>query len=411
MAPETDKRSALLVLLLLGLATALKALWALHSGGTCDPILFFTFARELQHVPLPYLYQNSGLFNHTPLTACFIKELYVAVNGQYGLFAAALRLLCIGADLAVVLALLQRRQTRGTPAWWALAAFAASPVSIMVSGFHGNLDPVMIALVVFAVLALEKEKPLLCGLLLGLACNIKIVPLLLGPLFFAWWLARGRRAVLTFSLAALAPLVAGFGWALWQYPPEFRQHVFGYGSYWGTWGLSWWLRATGIAAFQKVDFAELDPAQNLVMQILKDLTIGGVLLLAWRRRLRPASEFFGTLAAAFTLILVFAPGAGPQYLVWGAPFLLIESAGWWAATTVGATLFMVAFYQASANSPFPWDIVFPKGPELARWGPWTNCAWLPLVALLCYKGRGWFDFAGTRAEAIPAPPPAGALEH
>lgn len=399
MAASPVQRPALLILLLLALATGLKALWAFNSGGTCDPILFFTFARDLHQYPLKFVYENSGHFNHTPFTAWFIRWLYEAVNADYLRFSQVIRSLCIVADAAVVLALLRRREAMGNPAWWALAAFALSPVSFLVSGFHGNLDPIMIALVVFAALALEAERPLWCGLLLGLACNIKIVPLLLTPLFFVWWWQRDRRFVWRFTLAFGAMMLAGFGWALWAFPADLLHHVFGYGSYWGTWGVTWWLHVTDRSAFQKVDFTDLSSAQNQVMQVLKYLTIGGILLLAWQRRRCPAREFFRTLAAAFTVIYVFAPGAGPQYLVWGAPFLLLESAGWWAVTTLGATLYMCAFYQASATSPFPWNVVFPKGTELPQWGAWTNCAWLPLVALLGYKAREWFGFGRAAAPA------------
>ena len=32
-------------------------------------------------------------------------------------------------------------------------------------------------------------------------------------------------------------------------------------------------------------------------------------------------------------------------------------------------------------------MIFPNGTELPRWDAWTNCAWLPLVALLAPQGR------------------------
>ena len=38
-----------------------------------------------------------------------------------------------------------RSKLGNAPPWWTLILFAASPVSLMISGFHGNVDPVMVA--------------------------------------------------------------------------------------------------------------------------------------------------------------------------------------------------------------------------------------------------------------------------
>jgi hypothetical protein len=43
------------------------------------------------------------------------------------------------------LALLAKlREKTGRPSWWVLGLFAASPISFMVSGFHGNVDSLMV---------------------------------------------------------------------------------------------------------------------------------------------------------------------------------------------------------------------------------------------------------------------------
>jgi len=61
----------------------------------------------------------------------------------------------------------------------------------MISGFHGNTDPVMVMFLFIASVMLFREKPALCGLFLALSCQIKIIPLLLFPIFFFFWLSRG----------------------------------------------------------------------------------------------------------------------------------------------------------------------------------------------------------------------------
>ena len=47
----------------------------------------------------------------------------------------------------------------------------------MVSGFHGNIDPIMVTFLFFAAVAVVKDRPVLCGVMYAVACNIKIVPL------------------------------------------------------------------------------------------------------------------------------------------------------------------------------------------------------------------------------------------
>ena len=56
------------------------------------------------------------------------------------------------------------------------------PVRILVSGYHGNTDAVYAMLSLLAVYLLQdRNRPLLAGLALGLAINIKLIPVLLIP--------------------------------------------------------------------------------------------------------------------------------------------------------------------------------------------------------------------------------------
>ncbi len=181
-------------MLILAAATAIKWTWALFSMGTCDAVFFFLFAKELTHASLAELYRTSDLFNHTPFTGYLMVGLLKLANGEYGTFAAYLRLLSILADISVVLGLVQMRRRFGTPPWWALALFAASPVSIMVSGFHGNVDPIMVAFLFLAGMAILYDQPIWSGVLFAAACNVKVVPLLIAPFFLLYWWNRDRRA-------------------------------------------------------------------------------------------------------------------------------------------------------------------------------------------------------------------------
>ncbi len=90
------------------------------------------------------------------------------------------------------------------------------------------------------------------------------------------------------------------------------------------------------------------------------------------------------------LVFVFAPGAGPQYLVWAAPFLAWSTPGWYALVTACSAAFMASFYHSTANWHFPWDLAYPTGWEYIFWGPWTNLPWLAFVLLLAVHARRWW---------------------
>jgi hypothetical protein len=282
--------------------------------------------------------------------------------------------------------------------------FAGSPVSIMVSGFHGNIDPIMVMFLFFAALAVVKNQPILSGVMFAAACNVKILPILVAPIFLFYWLARGRRPAIAFITSSGALMLAGAAWGLVNCPDGMLRNLFGYGSYWGTWGLTYWLRATGLKAFGLMSFEGLTPAQNVIISALKILMLAGLLTLAWRRRNLGGIEFFTSLGAAFTWIFILIPGAGVQYMVWFAPFILIMAPRWWVALTAASVIYMASFYSFTARRPFPWDLAIPKGPEAAHWAPTTNLVWLLFIALLIREAPSWLRIA-RKVETPPATPP------
>jgi hypothetical protein len=292
----------------------------------------------------------------------------------------------------VVLGLLHVRRVTGTPPWWALWFFAISPVSIIVSGFHASPDPAMVAFLFFAALALLHVRPAFCGILFALACNVKAVAVLLTPLFWFFWFARGSRPAVRFTMASGIGLLLGSALPLWECPGNYLRHVFGYGGYWGWWGITFWLKQTGLADFQRPDFQNLSQPQALTMTILKVVIIAGIVFLAWRRRNCAPREFFGTVGAAWVLLFVFATGAGVHYMVWFAPFVLLLAPSWWAALTAASTIFIFVFYQTGSGSHgFPWVSSIVSLKQFPIVAPWSNLPWLVFIAFLACRGRSWFQ--------------------
>src|SRR5947209_140583 len=91
-----------------------------------------------------------------------------------------------------------------------LLMVAASPVSLFISGFHGNTDPIMIFLVLLSIYFIEARKsPLLGGIFMSLAMSIKIVPVIFVPaafFYFSEWKSRIQFVLLIVSVFLVASL-------------------------------------------------------------------------------------------------------------------------------------------------------------------------------------------------------------
>jgi len=384
-------RTTWIVISAAALAALLKLYCAWTTFGTTDVELFAIFGKYITDNGLEATYRHWSIFNHTPLVANFVTSALaladIPIAKNCGVtFPFLLRLPGIIADFLVVLVLLRvTGDYKYRTAW--LVLFALSPVSFMVSGYHGNVDPVLVLFLVLAAWMCMKNQPLACGLFLGLACNVKIVGILLAPVFFFYWLHRGHALRLTAII--IVTCLAGWYEPLTEYPGLFIKNVFGYSSYWGSWGFTYWLRATGLPQFQSFIWANMAPAQHLAVTILKCLVILGILALAWLRRSTPNSGIFTTLAYVWAVFFIFSPGVGAQYMIWLAPFVFIASPAWYLALTIASTAFMFVFYNTISHG-MPWNVGFSTNDLTPIWTPWTNLPWLVLISgalLLLWKSR------------------------
>src|SRR5689334_5716599 len=156
--------------------------------GTADVLIFSTFAATVREVGPVHIYglAEAGLnvYNHPPLVGWWL----VAVNWLTDLglpFSFAIRLPAIlahAATVPLVYAVLRRR----TPHSVALASallVAASPVLVILSGFHGNNDPVVALFTILSVyLLVDRRAPVWAGAAFSVAVSIKIVPVIALPL-------------------------------------------------------------------------------------------------------------------------------------------------------------------------------------------------------------------------------------
>lgn len=412
---EATFQTDLLVWLCAGIALVLKLWCAATTIGTNDVALHHSYARWILKNGLIHTYRHAPIFNHTPLIASYFAIAYT-VAGHVTLafaFPFCLKFPVIMADLFTVLLLWRLWRRTGRPPLWAVCLFALSPVSFMVNGYHGNFDAMMVLFLFLAAYTCLStcalsEQAALCGLFLGLACNIKIIPVLFSPVFFFFWLHRGKA--FPFAVTVIATCLAGWSVALIGCPDVFLHNVLGYSSYWGIWGVTYWARATHWAPLHQISFIKLTWQQKTIMSFLKFTIIGSILVLAWRRRAKSGLELFDTLAWAWMIFFVLAPGACAQYMIWFAPFLAVSAPGWYAAITAASSLFLFVFYDTISHGFIEkgqgWYYGNSTNALSNVWGPWANCPWLLMILFLVVLWRrGMMDGQQTRGAASLAKSP------
>lgn len=376
----------------------LKLAIAYNTFGTNDVYTFYTFARSLSDHGLEWTYRqgvpglaSTPIFNHPPVTSYFLRFIYalsqnetLRVNGLT--FPFLLRLPGIIADFVVLLILLRvvKRDGRFGHYNWALILLALSPVSLMVSGFHGNTDPVMVMFFVLACYMCITGRPLLCGLFFAMSCQIKVIPLLFFPILFFFWLHR--RAIVPFLLPFVLSSLVLWSEPLLNFPALFIKNVLSYGSYWGIWGITYWLRLTGLPALSWVWFVNFSPAQTVIATSLKLLIVASVFLIGWRRRALDGQALIESIAYGWFVFFVFSPGVCAQYMVWLAPFILILSPSFYPWLTAASSLFLFFFYNVISHG-LPWYFGVSSNQLNTVWTPWTIWPWATLIFGMIFLWR------------------------
>jgi len=318
-----DRRGTLALFAVIVLAFSLKVELALNTYGSNDVIIWqAVLAKVKAEGALAWyrdgvtLYGNDGhligveVSNHPPL-ALRLVAVFDILGRETGLpFGFWLRFAASLADIAAVF-LLRAILARSHPASpnVSLLLVAASPVSIMISGFHGNTDPIMICLLLLSIwLAQSRQAAFLAGAAFGLAMSIKIMPIVFAPVFLLSFSTAKQR--LGFVLSSASVFVAGCLPYLLQNPMLVLTHVFGYSPQVEAWGIP----GLGHIFFPRV----FDVAYGVIGKVL----LLAVLLVASFRmnRSRDKPALFSQCGLIAFLFLFFATGFSVQYLAWLVPW-------------------------------------------------------------------------------------------
>jgi len=342
------------------IAVILKLYLALTTLGSNDVLTWQSFLNNVKAFGGIGTYQRPGVFgdpyNHPPFMIHVLKVLGFLSDMTPLPFRFWIRLPAIIADVGSVWLLLKLKTPR-----LMLLLFCLCPAAILISGFHGNTDPVMVFFLLLSVYAFERfNSDWLAGLAFGMALNIKIVPLIFIPAIF-FYLSNIKRRVVFFGVALAILFVASLPYIMID-PNLIGHKMLGYGSTYNRWG---WPLILNFIFLPRSTLPLIGYDSAILHRFLFSYSKYGILIfvvvISWfmnRRHANQPSLFF-QYGLIISLFLTLTPGFGVQYLAWLIPFVIAlgESRTIFYYASSGAYLFAIygfwsdgTFYFANSTT-------------------------------------------------------------
>jgi len=231
---------------------------------------------------------------------------------------------------------------------WALLLLALAPALILISGYHGQNDSLMIFFLLLSVFLVEKGSIAAGGAAFGLSMCVKVVPVIAVPAFVFYLLGR-RKWILFFAVAGAVILTAWSSFLL-RDPRAVIADCFGYKSALGHWGLT----------YLTYQLSLVSPVGTALCAFMA--RAGSPLLLLaiavaswWMNHTENRPSLYSQVGVVFFMFLAGTSGFGVQYLAWLAPWaagLGFAPMAMFCATS-GVFLFLVYDYWSQG---LPWYI-------------------------------------------------------
>ncbi len=304
-----------------------------------------------------------------------------------------IRLPAILADagsLVLVALLVEPRSNRKLAA---LLLMAACPVSLMISGFHGNTDPVVVLFLLLSIFFVEKRASmLLAGVALGMAVNVKAWPIVLLPVMILYLPNAAKRTL--YCSAAGATVALGSMPYLLQEPYAITTHVLGYKSTYGQWGLS---RLVVVLGQLAASFRWLEQAYYAAGRLV---VVGAILIASfWMNRGPKKPPLFFQCGLATFLLMTLTPGFAVQYLAWLVPWVVGMGLSATLLLYVTSGVFLFLFYSFWCPG-FPWYLADTyRVEDLTRIRHlFELLCWASVLVVLCRYLRdiSWITTTGER---------------
>lgn len=357
------------------------------STGSSDVVYKTVWAKLAAQHGTAHAYAKSPLLNEPPLIIAVSAGLYRYAESIGASFTDLYRLLQVLADVITAFLLIRVAHRANFPnPWLASLIYFASPAVIFISGFHCNADPLLMCLIVasITVFSARPQALIAAGLLLGAATGVKVVALLMLPLFVA---VAGRRALYFLAGYALAS-GAIFGVPAFYGGAAVLTNTFGYQGLGNWWGFVSMVR---VAAMQGLIAGET--AQQIVsmhaLLVRPAIVIGvGAIAFLLLRKQQSIAGLLTASSALFSLIIVLGSGFGVQYLLWPLPFVVFALRREFALAVHAIVSIFLFMIYTSWSRGFPWDFANSDAPGatttmhvVAGWGVWLTLLAVAIAAM------------------------------
>jgi hypothetical protein len=306
-------------------------------------------------------------------------------------FAVLVKLPVVAADLAIVWWLASRparRAARARAAW----VYALHPVSVLVTGFHGQFDAAALLFVLLAVSSWHGARPARSALALSAAVGLKSFPVLLLPVMLAQP-GQGARERARYAALVLAPVLL----LLLPYAVAdagaLRRELLAYG---GVADFGWialtrgarWL-ATGVLPRSEAAYWS---GHVLAAKALFLAAYAGFLAALARGRL--GWDLPRACLTVLLAFLVFYGALSAQYLLWVVPLGALLGGRAFALYGAAATVALLGFYAFLAPGVL-WPAPGPAWPGRGVAG----VVWVAGVAAVLASSAAWLARVNRPAEA------------
>lgn len=280
---------------------------------------------------------ETGVLNWPPLWLMVIVGLDHAASAVDVSFLSALRLYLVLVESAMVVALyltLVRADARPDAVRRALLfGIALNPIAILLVCQHGNSDVqvgLLVVLAVAALLAHGRSRDVvfwLTGcLLLGIGVLAKTVPLILVPVLAPGARLASRAGRVLGATLLLGPAVLGVGVILALAPRAVWDHVIGYRSTRGFFGLSGILDehfpGNPEAHFEAYTGVDVGGSYGKLFTLAILVLIVWLGRRLWRDTPLAPGRLFLLVGILLMVVVALGPGYGPQYAYWFLPALV-----------------------------------------------------------------------------------------
>jgi tetratricopeptide (TPR) repeat protein len=390
--PEKTRKRWIVIALVGAIAFAAKLLLAFRTYGTNDVYTYERFALWSRYFGAE-LYKIAPDLNHPPSMLHILSGMLWMSDHTQLPFHFWLRFPGILADagtLWLICRILGPRIAQRS-VFIAVLLIAIAPIHILISGFHGNTDPIMIFFVMAAVwLAGYRDKPIAGGAAYGLALCIKVAPAMLVPVLFLSLAGMRKRAA--FFLATACVVMVAWSPYIFQQPAAVIHQVFGYKSSYGLWGFSWLFRelANAWPASQSIN--------NGFSRFGSVLVVAAILILSlWMNRLERKPWLYAQVGMVFLLFFTATSGFAVQYLAWLTPWIAELGALPVALFMLTGSVFLLVVYNYW-NLGMPWYLAIAY--------PWSSHQYFQVlcwISALLLSFAAWRRIQSGHAFAFPSP--------